>query len=132
MNHSGAESRICKIGIFWNVDGELVCETVPLVNAPMTNGIRDIEADHHSFWNRWTRKRINFRAYSYDHYPRGRIIFRETDQKFVIYGDRCLISDPSFVSRLQDAFEIPHEQCEVWGDFHYQCQKCNPDFISDF
>lgn len=132
MESQHEKSPMPRIGIFWDVDGELVSEAIPVTDAPLTNGIRDSDANHHYFWKQWTRKKSRFRSYSYDHFPRGRIVYREADQIFVIFGDRCLIANEQFAKQLQETFGLPPEQCEVKSDFHYQCRRCNPIFVSDF
>lgn len=132
MAQSDEKSFGPKIGIFWDVDGELVSDTLSVTDAPPTNGIRDSDANHHKFWKQWTRKRNCFRVYSYDHFPRGRIVYREENRTFIIYGDRCLISNEAFVKMLQELFGLSPEQCEIKSDFHYQCHRCNPFFVSEF
>lgn len=122
----------CKIGIFWRVDGELIIKSTAVAEIAPVDDIRDVDDDHFSFWEVLTSmSRRDMATYSYDHFPRGRIVYRESDQKFVIYADRCLVKSKAFLTRLRKAFGLVPRQCMVMGDSHYQCHKCNPDFVPD-
>ena len=121
-----------KIGIFWCVEDRLVIKAVTLREAPVHGGMRDIDADHFAYWTEWAAScRRDLLIYSYDHFPRGRITYNESDRKFTIMGDRCLISKKSFIVRIKKAFGLPVKDCVVLGDIHYQCHKCNPFFVPD-
>lgn len=132
MNRPAENHPKPQIGIYWRVGTELVFKGVPLDRVTSHNGFRDSDDNHHSYWERWTAmQRVDLISHSYDHFPRGRIVYREVDEKFIIYGDRCLIGNKRFIHRLQQMFGLPASQCEVLNDAHYQCHRCNPDFISD-
>lgn len=125
------QDRIPTIGIFWDVNCELVFKATTLSGIPAVGGIRDVDDDHYSFWENLKKSRRDLAVYSYDHFPRGRIVYRESDKKFIIYADRCLVKSKAFLTRLRKAFGLAPRQCVGMGDSHYQCHNCNPEFVPD-
>jgi hypothetical protein len=64
----------------------------------------------------------------YAYYPRGRVLYREKDGRFVVYADRCLMAkeDKETILRL---FGL---RSAVWRkDEQYQCAGCNEGLRED-
>lgn len=131
MRRSDSEAQSGKIGIFWEVNGELIFKTTMVSDVHSVEGIRDVDDDHFSYWDQLAISRSDLIMYSYDHFPRGRIVYREADNKFVIFGDRCVLSNKKFIGRLRNEFGLLPRHCVVKSDGHYQCHRCNPFFVSD-
>ena len=61
----------------------------------------------------------------YINYPRGRVVFDGTNNRAIIYIDRC-IDKPVIIEKLKTLFEID-DSFIVEYDFHYQCARCLKD-----
>ena len=56
-------------------------------------------------------------------YPRGRVVYNIKENKYYVYHDKC-IKDLSNIVGTEDK-----EKIEIREDFHYQCHKCNKNYI---
>ena len=52
-------------------------------------------------------------------WPRGRIVFDQSRDLFIIYADRKLLT-PATIARLETHFQFPEERTEIQSDLHYQ------------
>jgi hypothetical protein len=59
------------------------------------------------------------RAYEYEDWPRGRIVFDRVRDLFVICADRKLLT-PAMIARIETQFHLPAERTETQRDWHYQ------------
>lgn len=135
QNHAEANvtnhADVPMIGIFWVVADEIHTVKLPPSEAPLSEGIRDIEVNHYSHWQEIGRQRTDRRlSDAYDYYPRGRIVYREAEGKFILYADRCILSDQTQLDRLIRKFHLSWNMVEFFGDLHYQCHRCNKEFLS--
>jgi hypothetical protein len=96
------------------------------------NGFRDIPAGHFETFEKkiypiWAQKMVGL-VEDYAFYPRGRILYREKDKRFVIYLDRCLLTKKDKKAILH-VFALPSA---IWRrDEQYQCAGCNPQLKED-
>jgi hypothetical protein len=59
------------------------------------------------------------RSYEYEDWPRGRIVFDQSRDLFIIYADRKLLT-PATIARLETQFQLPGERTEIHSDLHYK------------
>ena len=59
------------------------------------------------------------RSYEYEDWPRGRIVFDQSRDLFIIYADRKLLT-PATIARLETQFQLPEERTEIQSDLHYK------------
>ena len=57
--------------------------------------------------------------YEYEAFPRGRVVYRLRDEKFIIYADRRLQCQ-TFIKAVIACFQILEAACIVRCDEHYQ------------
>lgn len=116
------------IGIFFIVNGELIVDAVQLEHGEeYGNAIQ--HGGHYEFWENLepkTKSERIFKRRAYDAFPRGRVIFDVRQGRPVIYVDRC-IKDERSLALLKHAFQL--SGFDVRTDEHYQCARCNQDFI---
>ena len=56
-------------------------------------------------------------------WPRGRIVFDQTRDLFILYADRKLLT-PATIARIETQFHMPADRTEVQSDLHYQ-RRCH-------
>jgi hypothetical protein len=59
------------------------------------------------------------RSYEYEDWPRGRIVFDQSRDLFIVYADRKLLT-PATIARIKAQFHLPTERTEIQNDGHYQ------------
>lgn len=60
----------------------------------------------------------------FDHYPRGRVVYRRVDETYLLYHDGC-------IEQQVKAFAAQHYAgCRVvfCRDEHYRCHRCNRSY----
>lgn len=78
----------------------------------------------YSHYNIWMEKYYQEYKVDFDYYPRGRIVYRKTDNTFLIYYDRCMESQ---LDKIIDSFQNLHYELNY--DEHYQCHTCNKEYV---
>lgn len=60
----------------------------------------------------------------YFSFPRGRIVYDQTEKYHIIYVDTCL-NKTTIIKKIKALFKIPlDELCPVKPDSHYVCDAC--------
>src|SRR3984893_2441067 len=126
-----AQRETPQVAIFWLVqatEGEarLLAAGCPLDQADPYGDCLTYGPGHYETWTQWRRDRTVepalraiVRAYEYEDWPRGRIVFGRAGDLFVLFADRKLIT-PATIARIKTQFHLPTERAEVQSDFHYQ------------
>jgi hypothetical protein len=126
-----AQRETPQVAIFWLVqatEGEarLLAAGCPLDQAEPYGDCLTYGPGHYETWARWRRDRTVesalralVRSYEYEDWPRGRIVFDQSRDLFIIYADRKLLT-PATIARLKTQFLLPTERIEVQSDFHYR------------
>ncbi len=110
------ETGIKSVGLFFVAEGALLLHTCPLSEAEHHGIFYNFPESHMRVWNRLYAKKYDV---DFDYYPRGRILYRETDDTFLIYKDRCIGGE--FDDRLTAACGGKWIFAE---DEHYSCHGC--------
>ena len=83
---------------------------------------------HYETWESWRRGRLTLAlpalapviaATEYETWPRGRIVFDRTADRFVIYADRQLLTPPA-LTHIRTHFRLPAAQTVARTDPHYR------------
>jgi hypothetical protein len=126
-----AQRETPQMGIFWlaqTTEGEarLLAAGCPLDQAEPYGDCLTYGPGHYETWTPWRRDRtINpavhaiVRFYEYEDWPRGRIVFDQSRDLFIIYADRKLLT-PAKIARIATQFHLPAERTETQSDWHYQ------------
>jgi hypothetical protein len=122
------------VGIFWlaqtsNGQARLLTAGCPLDEAEPYGDCLTYSPGHYKTWAQWRRDRTLdpalralVRAYEYEDWPRGRIVFDRSRDLFVLYADRKL-QTPAMIARIETQFHLREERTEVTSDFHYQSKE---------
>jgi hypothetical protein len=126
-----AQRETPHLGIFWlvqtsNGEAKLLAAGCPLDEAEAYGDCLTYSPGHYKTWAQWRRDRTLdpalralVRAYEYEDWPRGRIVFDRSRDLFILYADRKLLT-PEMIARIASQFHLPAERTEVQSDFHYQ------------
>lgn len=118
-----------RVGIYFVVQGEVICDTV-LVGQGEPYGEAIEYGGHNDFHEQLTpatpKERI-FKIRPYDYFPRGRVVYFPTLNTFRLYADRCLGSD--VLRQIAELFHLAGQIVQQEGDEHYQCAQCNPNYL---
>jgi hypothetical protein len=129
-----AQRETPQVGIFWVVqttDGEtrLLAAGCPLDQAEPYGDCLTYGPGHYETWAHWPRDRTIdpamralVRSYEYEDWPRGRIVFDQSRDLFIIYADRKLLT-PETIARIATRFHLPAGRTEVQSDWHYQSSE---------
>lgn len=75
---------------------------------------------HYSVWAKKYQQKYNV---DFDYYPRGRVVYRKTDDTYLIYYDKCM---SPFIEKVTKKYI--GKKVEISYDEHYQCHKCNKNY----
>ena len=122
------------VGIVWGVRDAggpllLVTDLTSLAEAERYGDFLTHPRGHHDVWERWRRlgpaglARRGLPAaiawHEYEHFPRGRVVFDTTTDRFTLYADRRLQAPP-ILPRVLRAFGLDPARCTVRSDPHYR------------
>lgn len=62
----------------------------------------------------------------YAYYPRGRIVFKIKEDRYILYADKCI--GPKALEDIKKAFGIEGENVTLASDLHYVCKNCNIEY----
>ena len=109
------------VGIFFVVNNRLLLHSCSLEEAEKYGDFLNYPKSHMDIWEEFYYKKYRV---DFDFYPRGRIIYNIKEQTYYIYYDKCIEKD------IENLGIIPENQnVKLQKDFHYQCHKCNPNYI---
>ena len=118
---SEKEAGIPQVGIYWFDRGELLFHlTESWRDTPSHGGFRNTDQDHYRVWEQLSKHSPEHRDKEYDEVPRGRVIYREADQTFMVYGPRKLVRDRKFRRAVQGEFYLPAAKTKFYADPHYE------------
>lgn len=106
--------------LFFYINDHFLFHSCPLEKAETYGDYLIYPESHFDIWVKHYEKHYQV---DFDFYPRGRVIYRKSDQTYRIYYDRC-IGDEIFI--LIDAYYGGNVTLEY--DEHYQCYRCNKEY----
>ncbi len=122
------------VGIVWGVRDAggpllLVTDRTLFAEAERYGDFLTHPRGHHEMWERWRRLGPAGLAsrglpaaiawHEYEHFPRGRVVFDTTTDRFTLYADRRLQAPPT-LARVLRAFGLDPVCCTVRSDPHYR------------
>jgi hypothetical protein len=118
------------IGIFYVLpQGKVVIHAEAVDSLSSDNGFKDVSLGHYEFFNQEILPRYPGLLEDYAYYPRGRILYREEDQTYIAYADKCIRKDRALKEKIQGLF---HLSKLLWrADEQYQCAGCNKHIKDD-
>ena len=107
--------------LFFFADGELLFHGCSLENAENYGDFLNYPFSHFEIWEKNYRHKY---FVDFDFYPRGRVVYRKTDDTYLIYYDKCM--EP-FINAV--IAKYTGKKFEIGYDEHYQCHLCNKDYV---
>lgn len=121
------------IGIFWAVmgpDGRTCLLTYPcaLADGEAYGDCITSPAAHYDTWQGWRRGQPKpplallapiIARDEYETWPRGRIVYEQTPDRFVVYADRQLLT-PAWLAQITTHFRLPPDRTIPRSDLHYR------------
>ena len=104
-----------QIGPFFYIKNTLIRNTCPLEKGRRQADKLDNSYSHEQLWD------DHFRFGEYIDHPRGRVVWDITNNRAIIYIDRC-INKPEIISKIKVTFEL--QDYTVAYDYHYHCRNC--------
>ena len=117
------KSNVSIIGpaLFFCVDGNLLFHGCTLEAAEPYGDFFNYPNSHYKIWQKYYAHKYKV---DFDYYPRGRVVYRKTDDTYLIYYDKCMAR---FIDSVTEKYA--GKKTEIGYDEHYQCCLCNKDYV---
>jgi hypothetical protein len=120
------------LGIFWAVTGpdgrtRLLTHPCALADGETYGDCITSPAAHFQTWEAWRRGQPKpplallapaIIRDEYERWPRGRIVYELTPDRFVIYADKKLLA-PAWLAQIKAHFHLPPDRTIARSDLHY-------------
>ena len=115
-----------KVGLFFYVEGRFAFSGCELSEAETYGDFLIFPESHFDVWNKhnYLQARNIKKKVDYDYYPRGRVVYRISDETFIIYYDKCVENDIHRLARVYKDWKVLFEL-----DEHYCCHGCNTNYV---
>ena len=120
---------IAMVGPFYLMNGAIRAHTISLDNAEDYGDFKTCSYSHNDFWHNELKGDM---PYDFDYFPRGRVVFNNKSGVFIVYTDICFGVPvlPDLAEQIRLEFCLPLDaHCDFQYNEHYQCHKCNEDYI---
>lgn len=109
-----------QIGVWWLVSGRVLAYSEPTQAVPTIDGWRDVSVSHFDYWNNTAlHENPCLAGQDYTDNPRGRILYRTSDNSYVVYSSLKFTRDKSAIDHVISAFNLSGENVRVVWDRHY-------------
>jgi hypothetical protein len=113
------DAGVSQVGIFWILPKKLLVFGVPYTEGENYGDFINTPDGHYETWEQ-LRKTLGKLPEDYTAYPRGRIVYRITDQKFLVYLNRKHIKNERIKKRIIKEFRLPVDHAIFKHDHHYE------------
>jgi hypothetical protein len=121
------------VGAFWVLPGaRVIGERCPLAQADRVGDCFDGRAGHEALWSELARPAA-FIGRSYSTVPRGRILFRADESRFVVFAAPEIVSNPESRQAVETYFGllVTNTRTDWQTDPHYVTQPYIADESDD-
>lgn len=115
------ENKSIGPALFFYVEGELLFHGCSLDEGEPYGDFLNYPHSHQKIWLKHYRPKY---CVDFDYYPRGRVVYRKTDNSYLIYYDKCI--EPFLKAVTQ---KYTGKSLITGYDEHYQCHLCNEDYV---
>ena len=112
------EEGVPQVGIFWILPDGLLAFGVPYTVGEKYGDFINAQDGHYETWEE-LREASEKLPEDYTAYPRGRIVYRITDQKFLVYLNKRHINNFWIKNSIIREFQLPLNQVGFKHDSHY-------------
>ena len=110
------------VGIFFFVKNKLLLYTCSFDKAVSYGDFLNYPLSHDVIWSKCYQKEFGV---DFDYWPRGRIIYKCTEERFLLYYDACVELQARELMKRFDNVNV-----SLLCDEHYQCHSCNPTYVN--
>ena len=107
--------------LFFCVNGKLLFHGCSLEESDPYGIFSNYPHSHYDIWNENYAQKYSV---DFDYYPRGRVVYRSSDDTYLIYYDKCM--EP-YIDLVIDKYI--GKNFETGYDEHYQCHICNTNYV---
>ena len=107
--------------LFFCVNGKLLFHYTNLKHSEKYGDFYNYPYSHFQIWMKYYEEKYKV---DFDFYPRGRVVYRITDDTYLIYFDPCM---EKYINKVVSKYS--DKKIELCHDEHYQCHQCNEDYI---
>jgi hypothetical protein len=118
MKPRNPASREPLVGIFWCEGSTAHLHAVPLSEGVPYGDCVNGPLDHVEFWPELERQHPHLRGREYFELPRGRVVFRRTQNRFAVLMDARLHTK-AIKTKLVKLFRLPAGRYRFERDAHY-------------
>jgi hypothetical protein len=119
------KGKVPLVGLFFVVNGKPFVDGLPWTEVPSVAGFRTYGVGHPEYWHRLQGVGAVPLDLQYDETPRGRVNYADASGRFMLFADRCLITDNRLVSAIMNELKLPiGTRCAA--DDRYRCPTCAP------
>ena len=113
------EADVPQVGIFWILPDGLLAFGVPYPEGEKYGDFLNTPDGHYETWEK-LRKISGKLPEDYTAYPRGRIVYRINDQKFLVYMNRKHLNNTRIRESIVREFQLLADHVEFIHDRHYE------------
>lgn len=114
-----------RIGFFWVLPTKmqqrefaLASYIKPMDEVPAVGGFRTTDCGHVDLWSAVCQVLPHLAGYEYEDFPRGRVNWRESDDRFLLLMDSRLFK-PAVERSLLARYALPADKTLIMPDSHY-------------
>ena len=107
--------------LFFFADGKLLFHGCSLSDAEPYGVFSNYPHSHYDIWNKHYESEYGV---EFDYFPRGRVVYRKSDDTYLIYYDKCMEAD---IAAVTDKYVGKKFITDY--DEHYQCHMCNEYYV---
>lgn len=108
------------VNLFFLVNNEFLIHKCNNEDAEKYGDFLNYPESHFEVWEKNYASKYHV---DFDYFPRGRVVYNIQEKCYYIYHDKC-IKDLTEIIK-----DYENENYKICLDFHYQCKKCNKDYI---
>jgi len=111
--------QVGRVGIFWIYKGRILSDSVPWSEGECYGEFINGLSDPCTYWAKLQRQLPELRRYEYEQVPRGRVVYRTTDDTFLLYGSERFAHDEIQQRRVMEDFQLIGKRIIAKPDEHY-------------
>lgn len=108
-----------QIGIWWIVKDKVEACFLDPNTVQFIDGWKDISISHFDYWNETLKSRLSLPYDEYTDHPRGRVLLKQNDNSFVVYGSSDFFKNNLQKQFVLKAFNLKNQNVKFCHDSHY-------------
>lgn len=106
LNPQDQAGKPGSVGIFWFFRGEIIADAIPVAEGDQYGKYVNNPLSHHDYWNALRKKERRLSAYEYDQVPRGRVVYDNEEDRYLVYGSERFVQDEAQKALVCSIFHL--------------------------